>query len=115
MSSKFRIEDTFNITGRGVVLTGCILDGDINVGDSIQMGSRLIIIKGIEMYRKGFNTNTLQCGRNMDIAKKMGDNIGIIVGTQINQDEASIFRKKEVFIKTHIEIRDEKINQILNK
>ncbi len=32
----FEIHETFNITGRGIVLTGFILEGEYQLGDIIQ-------------------------------------------------------------------------------
>ena len=52
--SGYKILDTFNITGRGLVLVG-VLEGDASVGDTIEFpfeGKLLqLTIKGIEMPR----------------------------------------------------------------
>ena len=31
--AKYQIEETFKITGRGIVLAGTVLEGEINIGD----------------------------------------------------------------------------------
>lgn len=67
-----RIEDRFDITGKGVIVTGCVAIGEINVGDKAcitdQAGNIIVVtIKGIEQFNK-----TLDCACT-------GDNVGIIV------------------------------------
>lgn len=52
-----RIEDRFDITGKGVVVTGCVATGNIIV----------VTIKGIEQFNK-----------TLDSAYS-GDNVGIVV------------------------------------
>jgi hypothetical protein len=50
--AKFKIDEAFNITGRGIVLTGDIESGEINSGDYIELGYNSILITGIEGFRK---------------------------------------------------------------
>jgi translation elongation factor EF-Tu-like GTPase len=35
-TAKYKITDTFKITGRGLVFTGTVLEGNVNSGDSIE-------------------------------------------------------------------------------
>ncbi|MCC6370478.1 MAG: hypothetical protein IT236_05670 [Bacteroidia bacterium] len=54
--AKYRIEDTFKITGRGLVFGGEIIEGEIHIGDAIEFvfsgQTRLRKIKGIELIRR---------------------------------------------------------------
>jgi len=55
------IDDVFNITGRGVVVTGKIINGTLQVGDSINIRNSASItgisstVTGIEQFRKSIN------------------------------------------------------------
>ena len=49
---KMLIEDVFSITGRGVVLSGKILQGSISVGDEVKIDGKNGVIAGIEKFRK---------------------------------------------------------------
>ena len=67
-----RIEDRFDITGKCVVVTGCVATGNINVGDKACITDRagniiVVTIKGIEQFNK-----------TLDSAYS-GDNVGIVV------------------------------------
>lgn len=57
-----RIEDVFNIKGRGTVVTGQITAGTISVDDRLELlgrnGRRTITIRGIEMFRRIVKTAT---------------------------------------------------------
>lgn len=52
------VEDVFNITGRGVVVTGKISNGQLQVGDNVNIQSTMVMkninstVTGIEMFRK---------------------------------------------------------------
>jgi translation elongation factor EF-Tu-like GTPase len=54
--AKFKITDSFKITGRGIVLAGTILEGVIHTGDSIEFfaKNRLLrrLITGVEGITK---------------------------------------------------------------
>jgi translation elongation factor EF-Tu-like GTPase len=76
MTAKYRIKDTFKITGRGLVLAGYIEVGEISVGDYIEFTTfdkkikRKII--GVEGFRKANpdQTNTgllIQCEDEREI------------------------------------------------
>ena len=66
------VEDTFNISGRGVVVTGVIASGTIKVGDEMAIITpdgfvKSVVITGIEHFRK-----------LLDIANE-GDNVGVLL------------------------------------
>ncbi len=73
------IEDRFNISGRGTVVTGTIARGHIQVGDSICIIGMdtvyTVTVQGIEMYNKPLEY------------ADAGDNAGIMLGTQISKDD----------------------------
>ena len=53
MGATFLIEDTFVITGRGLVVAGQIVDGTLQVGDRVALpggskGTRFEIVTGVE-------------------------------------------------------------------
>ena len=56
----FTIHDTFNITGRGLVIAGQIEEGDISVGNVLEFvlngATKQFAIKGIDILRR----NSLQ-------------------------------------------------------
>lgn len=59
--AQFKFEDKFHITGRGLVITGQIIDGEISPGSSIYIehidGDKTIKILGVEhghKYRYNF-------------------------------------------------------------
>jgi len=67
------VADAFKITGKGVVLTGRIASGSVNVGDSVcltaaKIGTRTLKVEGIEMFRKVLDS------------ARQGDMVGILVG-----------------------------------
>ena len=69
MNPKFKIEDVFIITGRGVVVTGRLVgrpNRSFSVEDIITIGGKHYSIKGIEQFKKTFG--------NLP-----GDNIGILI------------------------------------
>jgi len=47
MKGIFTLEDAFDITGRGTVITGRVQEGIVNNGDFIIIGNKTITIKGI--------------------------------------------------------------------
>lgn len=54
---QFTVEDVFFLTGRGMVVTGRVASGELNVGDTVilvkQDGTRRnVTVTGIEMFRK---------------------------------------------------------------
>ena len=66
------VEDTFNISGRGIVVTGVIASGTIKVGDEMTIVTpegivKSVVITGIEQFRK-----------LLDIANE-GDNVGVLL------------------------------------
>lgn len=51
-SSTFRVNATFSITGRGLVLAGELLSGTVSVGDEFELDERWFRLSGVEMIRK---------------------------------------------------------------
>lgn len=52
-SFKMKIEDSFKIMGRGVVVTGTIENGVVRKGDFVYVGNKgPYNVKGIEVFRK---------------------------------------------------------------
>jgi elongation factor Tu len=75
---RMTVEDVFFIRGRGVVVTGQIESGTLNVHDEIyirrQDSSKKTVVTGIEMLRK-----------QLDQAQA-GDNVGILLRDVTKQD-----------------------------
>lgn len=42
------VEDTFSIKGRGVVVCGDVLLGEVNVGDEVSINNKSYLVGGIE-------------------------------------------------------------------
>jgi len=99
MKARFKLEDVFTITGRGTVITGRLEYGSFLVNDIITIGVKHYIIKGVEQFRKAFG--------NLP-----GDNIGILINA--DKDEIKKNLKDICDIRDKSEIRDDKINSILN-
>lgn len=99
MKAKFKLEDVFNITGRGVVLSGRITEGVIDKDDLIIMGDKLIPIRGLEVFRK-----------LMDNVGP-GDNVGVLV-SNITKEEASVFRREELVVTNKSHIRQDKLEEL---
>lgn len=64
--AKYQIQDTFRITGRGIVLTGLVLEGTITIGNSIEFtfnGQKLkrniTGIEGVRAVSEKTNTGLL--------------------------------------------------------
>ncbi|MBC7864191.1 MAG: hypothetical protein IAF38_14535 [Bacteroidia bacterium] len=59
--ARFQIEDIFKITGRGIVLAGKIIEGEINTGDIIELKINGEIktrqICGLEMFGRTMDTS----------------------------------------------------------
>jgi translation elongation factor EF-Tu-like GTPase len=61
------VQDVFFIRGRGVVATGRVADGQLRVGDEVQInGGPSVRVDGIEAFRKVIDKATA------------GDNIGVL-------------------------------------
>lgn len=102
MKAEFQIEDVFNITGRGTVITGRIISGTINNGDYILIEKKRYLIRGIEMFRKTFNTVT------------KGDNVGLLV-SNITKEEDTWYRNYICDVVDIVELRNTKISDILGE
>jgi len=96
----FSFEDAFNVTGRGLVLTGRIEEGNINRGDFVFLPDKRLEIVGIEMFRKAFNT------------AQPGDNVGLLVRGNITKEEVNEYRKQKLSVMSINEIRDKKLKDI---
>ena len=46
------VEDTFSIEGRGVVVCGEVLLGEVNVGDTVSINNKSYLVGGIESNRQ---------------------------------------------------------------
>ena len=68
---KMTVSDIFRISGRGIVLTGVVEKGIVNVGEDIEIRgvgeSRIVTVAGIEKFRKVIQQ------------AQAGDNIGILL------------------------------------
>ncbi len=69
---RITVQDVFNITGRGTVITGCVELGQVSVGDVVQLRRvdgtcKSVTIGGIEVFRKMLDTATV------------GMNVGILI------------------------------------
>ncbi|TCI91797.1 hypothetical protein [Tenacibaculum sp. M341] len=76
IKAKYQISDTFNITGRGIVFAGVILEGEISIGDYIEFNvfdkvfkRKIIGIEGIASSQiTKMNTGLLiQCTDDKEI------------------------------------------------
>ena len=49
----FIIDDVFTVTGRGTVVTGKVVSGEVHIGDIVNISGRVNTeVMGIEMFRK---------------------------------------------------------------
>ncbi len=67
---RMTVHDVFYIRGRGLVVTGQIEAGTLNLGDEINISrpgsaSRAAVVTGIEMFRK--QTSQAQAGDNVGV------------------------------------------------
>ncbi|MFC0518545.1 hypothetical protein ACFFGT_30300 [Mucilaginibacter angelicae] len=51
-TAKFQLQDWFNITGRGLVIAGQIIEGGITAGDYVCINDKTIKIKSVEIGDK---------------------------------------------------------------
>lgn len=72
------VEDVFEITGRGTVVTGCIESGVICVGDEVELiglgEKKKSVVTGVEMFRKILDEG------------QAGDNVGLLL-RGLNQND----------------------------
>jgi len=101
MKATFKFEDVFSLSGRGAMITGRIVEGNIDKTCLILMGDKRLSISGIEMFRK-----------LMDGAGP-GDNVGLLLGNQVPIDYIKNYRGTELIITNITEIREEKLNDLL--
>ena len=96
-------EDAFTITGRGTVICGRIQDNSTSVAnnDIVIIGNSFVKIIGIEMFRK--------------LMDKVipGDNVGILIGTQMSKDEVLKYRRTLLPITNIEDMRAQKLDYLL--
>lgn len=73
------IEDTFKITGRGIVFVGKLIEGDFGIGDNISFS-----MNGKQKTRKIIGVEMIKI-------RKPIDKIGILIKTE-NQEEIEALR-----------------------
>lgn len=68
-SFEFIVEDVFNISGRGVVVTGKVIKGSININDQVTIfpSGIVTVVTGIEKLRKNLSS------------AMAGDNVGLLL------------------------------------
>jgi elongation factor Tu len=71
---RLTVEDTFTITGRGLVATGRIEEGSLSVGDTVSIDGREATVDGIEKFREILDHATT------------GDNVGLLFSKLTNDD-----------------------------
>lgn len=80
------VEDVFDLRGRGIVVTGPVLEGVVRVGDSIELlgfrGRKPLSVNGIEMVR-----------RTVERAQR-GDHIGLFLSAQSRNE----FERDELLV-----------------
>lgn len=105
---QFRIEDVFRIRYNdpksGLVITGQMMEGNINIGDFIILpdGNRFKVLK-IELFRK------------MVEVAGLGDNIGVLIADEACDNTKKYLRgflKQNVTIGDLSEIRNNKLNEL---
>lgn len=101
MKAIFKFEDVFSVTGRGIVIVGTVIEGNIDKSCLVMMGDQQLSIRGFEQFRK-----------LMDGAGP-GDNVGILLGSQTPLDFVKKYRGTELIITNITEIREEKLNDLL--
>ncbi|EDO05077.1 translation elongation factor Tu family protein (apicoplast) [Babesia bovis T2Bo] len=72
------VEDSFSITGRGIVATGKVERGSANIGDKVELlgydSSKIVSILNIEMFNKSL------------LKAESGDNVGILLRGVTKED-----------------------------
>ena len=105
---QFRIEDVFRIRYNdpksGLVITGQMMEGNINIGDFIILpdGNRFKVLK-LELFRK------------MVEVAGLGDNIGVLIADEACDNTKKYLRgflKQNVTIGDLSEIRNNKLNEL---
>lgn len=69
---RLTVEDVFSITGRGTVVTGRVVAGEVRVGSAVRLTRpdgtvRSATVDGVEMFRKTVDT------------ARAGDNVGLLL------------------------------------
>ena len=100
------VEDVFSISGRGTVVTGRIEQGEVKVGDEIEIlgirDTQKSVCTGVEMFRKILDSG------------EAGDNVGVLLrGTKREEVERGQVLAKPGSIKPHTKFKA--VTYILNK
>ena len=100
------VEDVFSISGRGTVVTGRIEQGEVKVGDEIEIlgirETQKSVCTGVEMFRKILDSG------------EAGDNVGVLLrGTKREEVERGQVLAKPGSIKPHTKFKA--VTYILNK
>ena len=100
------VEDVFSISGRGTVVTGRIEQGEVKVGDEIEIlgirDTQKSVCTGVEMFRKILDSG------------EAGDNVGVLLrGTKREDVERGQVLAKPGSIKPHTKFKA--VTYILNK
>jgi len=85
-TALFLLQDWFNITGRGLVIAGQIIEGQINPGDYICLDETIIKIKSVEIGDKTPNSffiglildTDIQSDMLSSLTKLRGKNLSVI-------------------------------------
>lgn len=91
-TAQFLLQDWFNITGRGLVITGQIIRGTIAAGDFVCFNDEVIKIKSVEIGHKSsgefFVGLILETGNQapiLSLLKKLkGENFLILTATAVH-------------------------------
>jgi elongation factor Tu len=94
------VEDVFSISGRGTVVTGRIEQGQVKVGEEIEIlgirDAQKTICTGVEMFRKLLDSG------------EAGDNVGVLLrGTKREEVERGQVLAKPGSIKPHTKFKAE--------
>jgi translation elongation factor EF-Tu-like GTPase len=97
---KFFIEDSFNVTNRGLAITGRIPDDSvINKGDIIFIGDDRFDIKSVENFTKSVG--------------KSGDNFAILIDGKVSKEYVNLFKRTEALVLSVYEIRKRKLDELI--
>jgi len=100
MKARFKFTDVFNVNGRGIVICGYLIEGNIDKRCVVIMGDERIPIMGLEQFKK-----------LMDGAGP-GENFGILLG-KVPLEFVKKYRGTELIINNISEIREEKLKGLL--
>lgn len=78
--ATFNFEKTFNITKRGTVMSGSIVDGEVSAGDTIMVGDKPLLITGINYLDKkdGVEIGLSIGDSSVDLSPYIGKDLKIV-------------------------------------